>query len=71
MERVKQTGRVEVLQLSLQDGREAEVLAVGPEDGHPALYLHSPATSGEELTDAASDAARRHLRLFSVSVQQR
>ena len=57
---------MDVLQVSLPGRRSAEVGVVGPDDGDAVLYFHSPATSGEELTDAISAATRLHLRILSV-----
>lgn len=39
---------------------------MGPRDGLPVLYFHSPATSGEELSAAASAAEQLNLRLISL-----
>lgn len=39
---------------------------LGPDKGRPVLYFHSPATSGEEFGDAASVAARLHIRLITL-----
>lgn len=57
---------MEVLQQSLPGGREVEVSVLGPDKGRPILYFHSPATSGEELSDAASVAAQLHVRLITL-----
>ena len=57
---------MEVLQLSLRCGREVEVSVIGPDEGRPVLYFHSPSTSGEELGDAASVAARLQVRLITL-----
>ncbi len=62
----RQDGAVEVLQLSLPGGREVEASVLGPNKGRPILYFHSPATSGEEIGDAASVAARLHIRLITL-----
>lgn len=57
---------VEILELSLTRGCKAEVCVVGPADGHPVLYFHSPATGGEELIEAAPVAEQRGVRLFAL-----
>lgn len=57
---------MELLQLSLRGGREVEVSVIGPDDGQPVLYFHSPSTSGEELGDSGSVAARLQVRLITV-----
>lgn len=63
---LRKNGAMDVLQLSLRGGREVEVSVLGPGKGRPVLYFHSPATSGEELGDAASAAERLHLRLITL-----
>ena len=55
-----------MIELSLPGGRSAEVGSVGPEDGEPVLYFHSPSTSGEELGAAASAATQLRLRILTV-----
>lgn len=57
---------MEVFRVSLGGGRGAEVGVLGPDQGRPILYFHSPATSGEELSDAASVAARLQVRLITL-----
>lgn len=39
---------------------------MGPKGGRPVLYFHSPATSGEEVSTAASAAEQLDLRLISL-----
>lgn len=55
-----------VMRLSLRDGPPVDVGVIGPDSGHPVLYFHSPATSGEELRDAGSVADQLHLRLVTL-----
>lgn len=57
---------MDILEVSLPGDRSAEVGAIGPEDGATVLYFHSPSTSGEELSQAASVAARLDLRILTV-----
>lgn len=44
----------------------AEVVVIGPEQGRPVLYFHSPATAGDELEGARSTATRLNIRLISL-----
>lgn len=57
---------VDVTQVAVPHRRSVEVCVVGPADGRPVLYFHSPATAGEELRGAVSAAARQSLRLISL-----
>jgi len=52
--------------VSFRGGRQVEVGTVGPSDGRPVLYFHSPSTSGEELASAASAAAHANVRLITI-----
>lgn len=67
MDWMYQTGRVEILEVALPQDRSAQLRSMGPDDGGVVLYFHSPATSGEELTDAAEAAADLRLRLLCVN----
>lgn len=66
MDRLYQNGRVDVLDVALPHGRSAQVCGVGPDDGDVVMYFHSPATSGEELTDAAAGGAELRLRILCL-----
>lgn len=46
-----------VERVELARGRAVEVIRLGRAGGHPVLYFHSPASSGEELIGAADGAA--------------
>lgn len=59
-------GEVETHQVRLRSGRQIEVGAVGPDDGRPILYFHSPSTSGEELASAESAATQANVRLVTI-----
>lgn len=45
----------------------AHVTEVGPADGRPVLYFHSPATAGDELAGAGRAAAAVGLRLLTLA----
>lgn len=57
---------MEVLQVPVAGGHVVEVGVVGPDDGRPMLYFHSPATSGEELVDATSVAECLNVRQITL-----
>lgn len=57
---------MKVQQVQLRDHRSVEVAVVGQDRSRPVLYFHSPSTSGEEMRDATSAAAKLDIRMISI-----
>ena len=57
---------MDVQRVEVRHSRSVEVGVVGPARGRPVLYFHSPATTGDELGEAASAAVANDLRLVSI-----
>ena len=57
---------MQVEEVTLESGAAAEVVSVGPVDGTPVLYFHSPSTAGGELKAAVNAAESFGVRLLSA-----